>query len=199
MKEIRCRYCGRPSEDSSGVCARCERTYEKRPRLTSRAKRLPRREPVEVAEQDVLRVFRAAIQFVDDLHRPVREQRAVGQHRHPLAHHVHGDFLPVVGLDAQLDARERDGDEFCDAGFADAGRAVEQELAGCVASVAQTARLGDLGNANVACLADEIVRALRTPVHRRWWRVWHRETELRARRRAVAMIMPQPHTSLLSA
>ncbi len=39
MKEIRCRYCGRPSEDGSGVCARCERTYEKPRRLTSRAKR----------------------------------------------------------------------------------------------------------------------------------------------------------------
>ena len=39
MSAIRCRYCGRPSEDCSGVCARCERSYEKRPRLTSRAKR----------------------------------------------------------------------------------------------------------------------------------------------------------------
>ncbi len=39
MKEIRCRYCGRPSEDGSGVCDRCERTYEKRPRLNFRAKR----------------------------------------------------------------------------------------------------------------------------------------------------------------
>jgi hypothetical protein len=25
---VRCRYCGRTSEDGSGVCARCERTYE---------------------------------------------------------------------------------------------------------------------------------------------------------------------------
>ena len=39
MKEIRCRYCGKPSEDRSGVCDRCERTYEKPQRLTSRAKR----------------------------------------------------------------------------------------------------------------------------------------------------------------
>ena len=39
MSEIRCRYCGKPSEDRSGVCSRCERTYEKHPRLTSRAKR----------------------------------------------------------------------------------------------------------------------------------------------------------------
>lgn len=39
MKEIRCRYCGHPSEDRSGVCARCERTYEKPRRLNSRAKR----------------------------------------------------------------------------------------------------------------------------------------------------------------
>ena len=27
-QNVRCRYCGRPSEDGSGVCARCERTYE---------------------------------------------------------------------------------------------------------------------------------------------------------------------------
>ncbi len=26
--EIRCRYCGQPSEDGSGVCDRCERRYE---------------------------------------------------------------------------------------------------------------------------------------------------------------------------
>ena len=39
MKKIRCRYCGRPSEDGSGVCDRCERTQEKHPRLTFRAKR----------------------------------------------------------------------------------------------------------------------------------------------------------------
>ena len=25
---VRCRYCGRPSEDGSGVCARCYQTYE---------------------------------------------------------------------------------------------------------------------------------------------------------------------------
>lgn len=27
--EIRCRYCGQPSEDGSGVCGRCERRYER--------------------------------------------------------------------------------------------------------------------------------------------------------------------------
>ena len=27
-KDVRCRYCGRTSEDGSGVCARCERAYE---------------------------------------------------------------------------------------------------------------------------------------------------------------------------
>ena len=26
--EARCRHCGRPSEDGSGVCARCHQTYE---------------------------------------------------------------------------------------------------------------------------------------------------------------------------
>ena len=25
---VRCRHCGRPSEDGSGVCARCHQTYE---------------------------------------------------------------------------------------------------------------------------------------------------------------------------
>jgi hypothetical protein len=25
---VGCRYCGKPSEDGSGVCARCERAYE---------------------------------------------------------------------------------------------------------------------------------------------------------------------------
>ena len=28
-QEVRCRYCGKPSEDGSGVCDRCERTYER--------------------------------------------------------------------------------------------------------------------------------------------------------------------------
>jgi hypothetical protein len=28
--DVRCRYCGKPSEDGSGVCDRCERTYERR-------------------------------------------------------------------------------------------------------------------------------------------------------------------------
>ena len=27
-QDVRCRYCGRTSEDGSGVCARCERAYE---------------------------------------------------------------------------------------------------------------------------------------------------------------------------
>ena len=27
-QHIRCRHCGRTSEDGSGVCARCERAYE---------------------------------------------------------------------------------------------------------------------------------------------------------------------------
>jgi hypothetical protein len=27
-QSVRCRYCGRTSEDGSGVCARCERSYE---------------------------------------------------------------------------------------------------------------------------------------------------------------------------
>jgi hypothetical protein len=27
-ENVRCRYCGRPSEDGSGVCARCHQTYE---------------------------------------------------------------------------------------------------------------------------------------------------------------------------
>ena len=26
---VRCRHCGRPSEDGSGVCDRCEKTYER--------------------------------------------------------------------------------------------------------------------------------------------------------------------------
>ena len=26
--DVRCRHCGRPSEDGSGVCARCHQTYE---------------------------------------------------------------------------------------------------------------------------------------------------------------------------
>ena len=29
-KVASCRYCGRPSEDGSGVCAKCERNYERR-------------------------------------------------------------------------------------------------------------------------------------------------------------------------
>jgi hypothetical protein len=28
-RDVRCRYCGKPSEDGSGVCDRCERTYER--------------------------------------------------------------------------------------------------------------------------------------------------------------------------
>jgi hypothetical protein len=28
-QEVRCRYCGKPSEDGSGVYERCERTYER--------------------------------------------------------------------------------------------------------------------------------------------------------------------------
>ena len=39
MSAIRCRYCGRPCDDGSGVCDRCERTCEQRPRFTFRAKR----------------------------------------------------------------------------------------------------------------------------------------------------------------
>ncbi len=27
-RNVRCRHCGRPSEDGSGVCARCHQTYE---------------------------------------------------------------------------------------------------------------------------------------------------------------------------
>jgi hypothetical protein len=27
-RTVRCRHCGRPSEDGSGVCARCYQTYE---------------------------------------------------------------------------------------------------------------------------------------------------------------------------
>ena len=27
-RDVRCRHCGRTSEDGSGVCARCERAYE---------------------------------------------------------------------------------------------------------------------------------------------------------------------------
>jgi hypothetical protein len=34
-----CRYCGKRSEDGSGVCAACERRYEKDARLNFRAKR----------------------------------------------------------------------------------------------------------------------------------------------------------------
>ena len=37
MSAIRCRYCGRPCGDGSGVCTRCDRAYEMRPRLTFRA------------------------------------------------------------------------------------------------------------------------------------------------------------------
>ena len=28
-RAVGCRYCGKPSEDGSGVCDRCERTYER--------------------------------------------------------------------------------------------------------------------------------------------------------------------------
>lgn len=28
-KDVRCRYCGKPSEDGFGVCDRCERRYER--------------------------------------------------------------------------------------------------------------------------------------------------------------------------
>ena len=37
MSAVLCRYCGHPCEDGSGVCARCERAYEKR--ITFRANR----------------------------------------------------------------------------------------------------------------------------------------------------------------
>ena len=39
MSAIRCRHCGRPCEDGSGVCTRYERADEMRPRLTFRANR----------------------------------------------------------------------------------------------------------------------------------------------------------------
>ena len=46
MKEIRCRYCGKPSEDHSGVCASCERRYERRPPPVSAINQQPATSPL---------------------------------------------------------------------------------------------------------------------------------------------------------
>lgn len=40
MRNVPCRYCGRPSEDGSGVCAGCERKYERTPRRKTAGARI---------------------------------------------------------------------------------------------------------------------------------------------------------------
>ena len=109
MKRIPCRYCGRPSEDGSGVCDRCERTYEKPRRLTFRAKRGHRRAkgekygdqngwiPARTADED--------LPMKTENHQTLKELCDAGTAaRDAIASHGHGDHQPTLEAFLRLNA-----------------------------------------------------------------------------------------------
>jgi hypothetical protein len=79
--------------------------------------------PVEVGQQQVLRVLRAAVEFVHDLDRPDTEQGPVGEVAGPVAGKVEPDFPAVHVLDGGGVAGERPGDQVDQARLANAGSA----------------------------------------------------------------------------
>jgi hypothetical protein len=79
--------------------------------------------PVEVGQQQVLRVLRAAVEFVDHLDRPRAEDRPVAEVARPVAGEVEPDFPTVHVLDGCGVVGERAGDQVDQARLPDPGSA----------------------------------------------------------------------------
>ena len=90
--------------------------------------RVARWHPVEVGEEHVLGILRAAVEFVHHFHRPRTEQAAVGEAARPFPRQIQPHFTAVDVLDGGGMDGERAGDQVGQAGLADAGRAGDEQL-----------------------------------------------------------------------
>jgi hypothetical protein len=88
----------------------------------------PRRESVEITQEKILGIPRAAIHLVDDFDRVDSEERRYAERAHPLLHGFDGNELAVEFLDCEAGSCELVGHHVGDAGFANSGWTVEQDF-----------------------------------------------------------------------
>ena len=127
----------------------------------------PRGHAVEVTQEQILRIPRAAIHLVDDLDRVDPEKRMDAKGTHPLLHGFDGDELAVELFDGKACAGQFIGDHVGDAGFANTGRAIEQDLHRRGGVIVQLSRFGDQTLGDDGRGAAEVIGGLRPP---REWR-----------------------------
>ena len=96
---------------------------------------------------------------------------------HPLLHRLDGDELAVEFLDGETGAGQCVGHHVGDAGFADTGRAVEQDLHRDVRIVVELAGFGDEAAGDGGGGAAEVIGSGRSPRQRWACGAWRRGWE----------------------